>query len=68
MMEIPTMTVEETTEKMRALGLKMSPDTLRRGIQHGTYPFGDWVPCEKAPKYTVYTVLFDQWVAERAVK
>ena len=40
MKTIPTMTPQTATEYLRELGMSISPDTLRRGIQQGVYPFG----------------------------
>ena len=64
---IPTLSVAEATEKLRALGVKISPDTLRLGLQQGVYPFGVHIKSERAPVYQVYAKLLDAWIAERAV-
>ena len=40
MEQIETMTVEEATEKLRSLGMKISPTTLRDGMAQGQFPFG----------------------------
>ncbi len=65
---IKTMTIEEATERLRALGMKMSPSKLRNGIQQGVYPFGDAVMMDKHPSFEIYTVLFEAWVEKRLWK
>lgn len=67
-MLIETLTIETTTEAMRAAGIKMTPDTLRLGIQQGVFPFGDYIKREKGPVYHVYKKLFDRWMNERAAE
>ena len=37
---ISTMTPQSAAEYLRARGMSISPDTLRRGIEQGVYPFG----------------------------
>ena len=37
---IQTMTPQSAAEYLRARGMSISPDTLRRGIEQGVYPFG----------------------------
>lgn len=37
---ILTMTPQGAAEYLRASGMSISPDTLRRGIEQGVYPFG----------------------------
>ena len=64
--KIETMTVAEATEKMRAMGIKISAETLRDGIEQKVYPFGDFVCKRTGGKvYTIYTKLFDEWVKAR---
>ena len=38
--KVKVLTIEEATEILRAAGLSISPDTLRRGIKQGVYLFG----------------------------
>lgn len=64
-MQIETMTVEEATQKLRALGVKISTSTLRDGIAQGQFSFGSYIKTEKSCVCYVWTRLFDEWVAER---
>lgn len=66
--QIQTLTVEEATEKLRTMGVRISPDTLRRGLQQKVFPFGDCIISEKAPRFLIYGKLFQKWVAERAAE
>lgn len=66
-LEIPTMTIDETVEAMRKLGLQVGKEKLYTGAEQGIYPFADCVSL-KGRSVTIYTKLFDQWVMERAVK
>lgn len=65
-MVIETMTPEQTAQRLRELGMKVSPDKIRNGLKQGVYPFGDFVDMGKSPAFTIYTKLFNSWVAERA--
>lgn len=68
MTQIETMTVAEATEKLRGLGLKISPTTLRDGIAQGQFPFGSYVKTDKSCVCYVWARLFDQWVADRTAE
>lgn len=66
--QIETMTVEEATQKLRSMGVRISPTTLREGILQGQFPFGNCIKSEKSKKtgvFFVWTRLFNEWVAER---
>lgn len=68
---IEIMTAEEATQKLRAMGMKISPSMLVRGIRSHEFPFGNCIPAEKSgesPRTYVYTVLFEDWVAQRVRK
>lgn len=65
---IETMTAAEATQRLRALGMRISPEILVRGIRSHEFPFGNVIPPEKpgeSPRTYVYTVLFEDWIAER---
>lgn len=66
MPQIETMTVEEATQKLRSLGLKISTVTLREGIAQGQFSFGSYIKTDKSCVCFVWVKLFDRWVAERA--
>ena len=59
------LTVEEATEKLRALGMRISPTTLRSGMEQGRFPFGDFINTDKSCVCYVYTRLLEQWILER---
>lgn len=65
---IETLTPAEATEVLRAHGMKMSPDTLRCGIEQGVYPFGVCVQCGRQPVYQIFVKLLYDWIAERTVE
>lgn len=64
--QIETMTPEEATEKLRAMGMKISPVTVRDGLEQKVFPFGYCIQSDKGRRFTVFTRLFNEWVAERA--
>lgn len=66
--QIETMTAVEAAEWLRARGMRISNQMLVRGIKSGAFPFGNVVPPEKdgeAPRTYIYTVLLEEWAAER---
>lgn len=63
---IETITAVQATERLRALGMKISPDMVRRGIQQKIFPFGDCIMHDDSPRCFIYTKLFEKWIAERA--
>ena len=66
---IETLPVEKATNMLRELGMSISKDTLRRGIEQGKFPFGSCVRSESgSPIYYIYRVLFDRWISERAIR
>lgn len=65
---IETLTVDEATEKLRSLGIRISPETLRDGIEQGQYPFAIHIKGRHGGNvYQVYRRLFDQWIKERSI-
>ena len=68
-MTIETITPAEATERLRALGMKISTTTLRDGIEQGKYPFGIYIKSKSGGNvYQIYKRLFDSWIAERATE
>ena len=66
---IETLTVAEATEKLRALGLRISAETLRKGLEQGVFPFGEHIQGRTGGNcYFIYRRLFDAWVKERAAE
>ncbi len=65
---IETITPAEATERLRAMGVKISPDVIREGIQQKIFPFGDCIITKdkEGRSFFIYTKLFDKWIEERA--
>lgn len=63
---IENMTVDEATQKLRKMGIKITAPTLRDGIAQGQFPFGSYIKTDKSCVCYVWTRLFNEWVAERA--
>jgi antitoxin component of RelBE/YafQ-DinJ toxin-antitoxin module len=62
--KIDTMTLIELTQKLRALGMKVSQATLADGIEQGVYPFAICIR-RKNRVFEIYTALVDKWIEER---
>ena len=48
---IRTLTAAEATERLRAEGIRISPETIRAGLQQKVFPFGDCVMVDGKPKW-----------------
>lgn len=68
MRKIETMCPEYAAEYLRDLGMKISGQTLRMGIEQGVFPFGTVIMLPKSPVYHIYKRLLDEWVEERSVE
>ena len=71
MEQIETMNSIQATEWLRARGMRISQQMLVRGIRSGAFPFGSVIPPEndgEAPRTYIYTVLLEEWAAERMRK
>ena len=63
---IEALTAAEATERLRAAGLRISPETLRSGIQQGVFPFGSCVTDEGKVKWCyIYGNQMEAWIKER---
>ena len=65
---ILTMTPQGAAEYLRASSMSISPDTLRRGIEQGVYPFGLCIKTDGSAVYQIFKRLLDEWIAERGVE
>lgn len=65
---IKTLTPQAAAERLRAAGMRITPDTIRYGLQQGTFPFGDHIQRDGGPVYFVYEELLEKWITERASK
>lgn len=62
---IETLTPKEAVEELRSMGMKISIDTLRDGIEQKIFPFGDCIQTKNGnPVYEIYRKKFDAWVEE----
>lgn len=64
-MEIATITPEQAAERLREIGMKITPVTIREGMAQGRFPFGDYIKTEKSCVCYVYPRLLERWIAER---
>lgn len=63
---IKALTAQEATERLRDAGLRISPETVREGIQQGVFPFGDCVMTDGRPKWCyVYATKLEAWIADK---
>lgn len=42
--------------------LKVNPQTVRRGLEQGCYPFGTAVKCEKSYSYQFFPVMVERYL------
>ena len=63
---IETITTAEAAETLRTLGMKISPETVRNGLEQGKFPFGECIKKENGRNvYHVYKKMFNDWISER---
>lgn len=62
---IETMTLNEVTHRLRALGVHTTEVKVAAAIELGLYPWGICIPGDKHRCFEIYTQLFNQWVEER---
>lgn len=66
---IKTITPQEAAEKLRGLGMKISPDVIRAGLEQRVFSFGDAVENGNGSyRYLVYDRLLDEWIRLRAAE
>lgn len=67
--EIRTITVAEATERLRAMGMKISPEIVRDGIEQRRFPFGDVIRTKSgSPRCYVYEKSLMEWASEKGIK
>lgn len=66
MEQIKTLTAQEATERLRSMGMKISVEAVRDGLQQGAFPFGNYIQGAKNRIFIVYEKLLNAWIAERA--
>ena len=63
---IEALTASEATERLRTEGLRISPETIRSGIQQGVFPFGDCVMEDGKVKWCyIYRTMLEDWIEKR---
>lgn len=63
---IRTLMAAEATERLRAEGIRISPETIRAGLQQKVFPFGDCVMVDGKPKWCyVYASMLESWRKKR---
>ena len=54
---------------MRMAGIRISPETLRDGLEQGVYPFGVYIKSRHGGNvYQIFATLLDDWINERSMK
>lgn len=61
---IETLTVKEAVDELRMLGMSITPERLRAGINQGVFPFGICIKM-KDYEFEIYRVPFEKWKSER---
>ena len=63
---IGTMTAAQAAQVMREMGIRVSPQTIREGLEQGKYPFGECIEKKSGRNvYHIYTRLFEEWLEGR---
>lgn len=66
-MEAKTITAAQATERLRAAGMRMSPETLREGLLQKAFPFGIAVKTETSVACWVFPKILDEWIQTHLV-
>ena len=66
MINLSILTAAEATERLRAMGMRITPETLRDGIEQKQFPFGNVVRGSKSdsPRCYVYEKKLMEWAQE----
>lgn len=65
MIELSILTAAEATERLRSMGMKISPEILREGIEQGAFPFGTVVRTKNdTPRCYIYEKRLMSWAEE----
>ena len=65
MIDLKIISVAEAAEWLRSMGMKITADTLRCGIEQKQFPFGNVVRTERDnPRCYVYSKKLLEWAAE----
>lgn len=67
MADLAIMNVVEATEQLRSMGMRISPETLRDGIEQNQFPFGNLIRRKSgSPVCFIYRKKFEEWVQSHA--
>lgn len=64
-MGMVTITPEQAAERLREIGMKITPTTIRDGMAQGRFLFGDYIKTEKSCVCYVYPRLLERWIEDR---
>ena len=65
MVNLAILTAAEATERLRTMGMKISPEILRDGIEQGRFPFGDLIRTKNDnPRCYVYEKKLVEWAQD----
>lgn len=65
MIDLAILTAAEAADRLRSMGMRISPEILREGIEQGVFPFGSVIRSKKdTPRCFIYKKKLDQWARE----
>lgn len=65
MIDLAILTAESATERLRAMGMKISPEMLRLGIEQNAFPFGVVIRSKSdSPRCWVFEKRLLDWATE----
>ena len=67
MTQMKTISVAQATERLRAAGMRMSPETLREGLLQKAFPFGIAVKTETSVACWVFPNDLEEWIQTHLV-
>lgn len=66
MINLRILNAAEATERLRAMGMRISPEILRDGIEQGRFGFGDVVRSKNdSPRCYIYEKKLMEWAEDR---
>ena len=69
MINLNIITAEEATECLRAMGMRISPEILRSGIEQGRFEFGDVVRSKNDNiRCYIYKKKMLEWAKDKGIE
>ena len=66
MIDLRIITAAEAAERLRTMGMKVSPDTIREGIEQNRFSFGDVIRSKNGnPICFVYEKKLMEWASDK---